>query len=368
MDKMELLYLLALQSISGIGPVNAKKLLRLNGNAQALFDEKSKVFDDLKGSKRFFSIDFQDPLILKKAAAEIEFMNASEVQVVSINDNDYPEKLRHCQDGPLLLFKKGHFELKNRKVISIVGSRAMTSYGAGFLKEFICEIKKYNPVIVSGLAYGIDITAHREALKNNLETIGVLAHGLDRIYPEIHKREAIKMLEQGGLITEFWSGSRPEKVNFVKRNRIIAGISEATVVVESGPRGGSLITADLAQSYVRDVFALPGRVDDPMSSGCNALIKSNKAALITSVKDLEYLLNWKEETSVNQEIQQRLFVDLPENEHCVYDYLLKRRRQQLDILALDCEMSISKAASVLLQLELKGLVKSFPGKEYQLST
>lgn len=366
MDKNELLYLLALQSVQGIGPVNAKKLMYRSGSAQALFEEGSDLFDSMKNVNRMLKKEFQDPLIFEKARAEIEFINANKVIAIAYNHDDYPDKLKHCQDGPLLLFKRGNFDLKDRKVISIVGSRGMSSYGIGFLKEFISEIKKFNPVIVSGLAYGIDITAHREALRNNLETIGILAHGLDRIYPGIHKREANKMIECGGLLTEFWSGSRPEKVNFVKRNRIVAGMSEATIVVESGTKGGSLITADFAQSYNRDVFAVPGRVDDPMSSGCNALIKSNKAALISSVKDLEYILNWKEERAVEKGIHQGLLNALSSNEQVVLNYLAKIKRQQLDLIALDCEISVSQAVSILLQLELKGLVRSIPGKEYQL--
>ena len=241
----------------------------------------------------------------------------------------------------------------------------MTSYGKEILKDFISELKAYDPIIVSGLAYGVDISAHREAMNNNLDTIGILAHGLDRIYPGIHQADADNMIRNGGLLSEFWSGTRPEKVNFVKRNRIIAGISEATIVVESYLKGGSLITAELAQSYDRDVFAFPGRVSDQMSSGCNWLIKTNKASLISSARDLEYMLNWKEENKLSKNVQRELFVDLNQEEQVIFDHLRIKGKLPLDLLSLDCQITVSKTASVLLQLELKGMIRSFPGKEYE---
>jgi len=226
-------------------------------------------------------------------------------------------------------------------------------------------VKKFNPIIVSGLAYGIDIFAHQQALKNNLQTIAVLAHGLDNIYPKKHKKEAIQMQEKGGLVTEFWSNTNPDRENFVKRNRIVAGLSEATIVIESASKGGSLITADIANSYNRDVFAVPGRTSDTYSKGCNQLIKSNKAAMITSIKDLEYILNWKTNENSAKVIQKELFVDLNEQEKSIYEYLLKGGKQNLDNIALDCKYTIYETATTLLNLELKGVAKPLPGKMFE---
>ncbi|VAV85694.1 Rossmann fold nucleotide-binding protein Smf possibly involved in DNA uptake, partial [hydrothermal vent metagenome] len=306
----------------------------------------------------------QNKSILKKAERELNFINKNKISVVSFLDEDYPEKLKHCVDGPILIFQKGKVNLKNKRIISIVGTRRITNYGKSFLKEFISDIKKYDPVIVSGLAYGIDIYTHQLALQNNLQTIGVLAHGLDNIYPKTHQKEASKMLENGGLISEFWSNTNPDRENFVKRNRIVAGLSEATIVVESAEKGGSLITAEIANSYNRDVFAVPGRVSDIYSRGCNQLIKSNKAAMITSVKDLEYILNWETEQKPKA-IQKQLFVDLDEQEQNIYDYLLEKGRQNLDAIALECQYPIFKTATVLLHLELKGVAKPLPGKMFE---
>ncbi len=226
-------------------------------------------------------------------------------------------------------------------------------------------VKAYNPVIISGLAYGVDIHAHKLALEHNLQTVGVLAHGLDRIYPAIHKKYADKMLKNGGLITDFWSGTNPDRENFVKRNRIVAGLSQATIVIESAEKGGSLITADIANSYNRDVFAVPGRITDAYSRGCNQLIKINKAAALTSAKDIAYILGWEKDDEKKKSIQQQLFVELNDTEKQVYNYLLKEGKQQLDVIALHCNLPIFKIATLLLTLELKGVIKPLPGKIFE---
>ncbi len=366
MKNKNIFYHLALQSAEGIGDINAKKLIAHCGSAQAVIEEKAKNLEKIPGIGSYIIKGVKDPSIMHKAEKELEFINNNNIQVSMFLDKDYPEKLKHCIDGPILLFYKGKIKLQQQRIISIVGTRMITNYGKSFLEDFIDKIKVYDPVIVSGLAYGIDIFAHQQALKNNLQTIAVLAHGLDDVYPKKHKSEALEMQENGGLFTEFWSHTNPDKENFVKRNRIVAGLSEATIVVESASKGGSLITADIANSYYRDVFAVPGRTSDMYSIGCNQLIKSNKAAMITSVKDLEYILNWKtEEDSKPRVIQKQLFVDLNEYEKNIYDYLLKEGKQNLDVIALNCKFPIHKTATVLLNLELKGVARPLPGKLFE---
>ena len=359
-------YYLALQSVVGIGPINAKKLLRHYGGAQQIFALDRKELSHIKGLSTTVLKELTNPIVFKKAEKEIRFIETKGISAVTIDQVTYPAKLLECQDAPIVLFSKGNFDLNNKKIISIVGTRMMTAYGRQFLTEFINEMKRFDPIIVSGLAYGVDVCAHQEALRNEICTIGVLAHGLDRIYPKTHKSIAEKMLLNGGLFTEFWSGCSPERENFVKRNRIIAGLSEATLVVESASKGGSLITADLAHSYNRDVFAVAGRTNDIFSKGCNMLIKSNKAAMITSVKDLEYVLGWTSSPVKAVETQLNLFDDLKEEEKKIFKGFDGVEKIMLDQLAQETGYSVQKALRLLLQLELKGIVRSLPGKFYQL--
>ena len=359
------LYYLALQSVEGIGDINAKKLVVHCGSAEAVFKEKAKNLEKIDGIGSKIIQSIKNSKQLHEAEAELDFIDKNDIKVSAFLDDDYPERLKHCIDGPILLFQKGKINLKKQRIISIVGTRMITNYGKSFLKELIADLKNYNPVIISGLAYGVDVFAHQQAMENDLQTIGVLAHGLDAIYPKIHQKESEKMLKNGGLFTEFWSNTNPDRENFVKRNRIVAGLSEATIVVESADRGGSLITADIANSYNRDVFAVPGRSTDIYSKGCNQLIKSNKAALITSVKDLEYILNWEKEDKKPKSIQKQLFIELSIEEQKVYDYLLKEGKQSLDLIALYCEIPIQKTAAILFNLEMKGTVKPLPGKIYE---
>ena len=365
MKSEHILYYLALQSVEGIGDINAKKLIARCGSAKAVFKENPKSLEKIDGIGSKIINGLKSTKRMHDAEAELEFINKNDIQVSTFLDNDYPERLKHCVDGPILLFQKGKINLKQQRIISIVGTRMITNYGKSFLKKFITDIKKYNPVIISGLAYGIDVFAHQQAMENNLQTIGVLAHGLDVVYPKIHQNEAGKMQENGGLFTEFWSNTNPDRENFVKRNRIVAGLSEATIVVESASRGGSLITADIANSYNRDVFAVPGRISDQFSKGCNQLIKSNKAALINSAKDLEYILNWETEDKKPKNIQKQLFVELNTEEQKVFDYLLKEGKQSLDMIALHCAFPIQKTATLLFNLEMKGVTKPLPGEIYE---
>ncbi|MEN8124723.1 MAG: DNA-processing protein DprA [Bacteroidota bacterium] len=366
MQDNNIIYYLALQSAGGIGDINAKKLIAHCGSAKAVFKEKKTILEKIPGVGKSVIQGLKNKKLFINAEKEITFIQKNNISVFPFLDDAYPEKLKHCIDGPILLFQKGNINLKNQKIISIVGTRQMTNYGKAFLEEFISDLKKHNPVIISGLAYGVDIFTHKLAIKNSIQTIAVLAHGLDMIYPKINTKEAKKMIENGGLITDFWSNTNPDRENFVKRNRIVAGISEATIVIESAAKGGSLITADIANSYNRDVFAVPGRTSDQFSIGCNQLIKSNKAAMITSVKDLEYILNWKlDKEHKPRSIQKQLFVELTDEEKKVFKYLLKEGKQSLDIIALHCKFPIQKTATILFNLEMKGVVKPIPGKLFE---
>ena len=364
MKNQELLYLLALQKAEGIGDIYAKKLIKHVGSVEGVFNEKSENLLKIEGIGLKKIKVFKDKkLLLAKAENELKFINKNNIQALAFTDKNYPERLKHAVDSPILIFQKGNIEFKQQRIISIVGTRNITNYGRTFLKKFIEEVVKYNPLIVSGLAYGTDILAHQLAIEHNLQTVAVLAHGLDRVYPSKHQFEAKKMQDNGGLLTDFWSGSTPERANFVKRNRIVAGLSQATIVIESAIKGGSLITADIANSYNRDVFALPGRVSDLYSKGCNNLIKTNKAALLQSAKDLAYILNWEEREY--KTVQKQLFVELDDNETMIYNYLLKEGKQTLDIIALHNNIPIFKVSSLLLNMELKGVVRPLHGKMFE---
>ena len=246
-----------------------------------------------------------------------------------------------------------------------MGTRKITSYGNAFCEDFIAEIAPVNPVIVSGLAYGVDICAHKAAIDNNLQNIACLAHGLNQIYPKSHKKYISKIEENGGFITEFWSSDIFDRNNFLKRNRIIAGLSEATIVIESAEKGGSLVTADIANSYNREVFAVPGRATDSQSRGCNNLIKQQKAQLLTSAADIIYMLGWELEKTQKPK-QTQLFVELDEDEKVVFRFLKEREKELLDMIALECNIPAYKAASVLMNMEIKGVVRPLPGKLFQL--
>ena len=364
MNETELYYLLALQKVEGVGDIVAKKLLTHCGDAATIFNTKSSQLASIDGIGSILLSKLKNKSIFSKADSELKYILNNKINVSYFQDNHYPERLKHCIDGPILLFSSGTINLNNRKIISIVGTRKITSYGAEFCKSLISELAPLNPIIISGFAYGVDIVAHQAAIENDLQTIGIVAHGLDQIYPSSHKKYVSKMEQNGGFMTEFWSGTNPEKENFVKRNRIVAGISEATIVIESAIKGGSLITANLANDYNRDVFAVPGRTSDKFSLGCNNLIKTQKANLLTSAADLVYILNWDIENTTRS-VQKKLFVTLENDEQKIYDYLLKSGKEMMDIIALECDFPIYKISGILLNMELKGVVRPLPGKLFE---
>ena len=311
--------------------------------------------------------NLQDKTVFQKAENELRFIEKENIKILHFQDTNYPKHLQNCFDSPVILFQSGKIDLSNRKIISIVGTRQITSYGYTFTQQLIEDLAPLKPIIVSGFAYGVDIVAHQAAIDCGLQTIGVLAHGLNQIYPKNHKKYMAKMEENGGFLTEFWSKSQPDRENFVKRNRIVAGITEATIVIESAEKGGSLITTQIANDYNRDVFAVPGRTTDKYSQGCNNLIKTQRAHLLHSAADLVYILNWELKKKEEKAIQKQLFVSLEPEEQKIYDYLLKTGKDDLDSIAIACDLPTYTLSSLLLNMELKGVIKPLPGKLFELN-
>lgn len=364
MSEQDLFYLMALQSVEGVGDIIAKKLLLQCGTAEAVFKTKSTqlaLIDDV-GAELLKNI--KNKSVFEKAQKELDFIQLNDINVTFFLEENYPDRLKHCIDAPVLLFSSGNIDLKDKKIISIVGTRQITSYGMEFCKKLIEDLAPLDPVIVSGFACGVDIVAHQLAMENNLQTIGVVAHGLNQIYPKTHKKYVAKVVQNGGFMTEFWSSSNLDKENFVRRNRIVAGMSEATIVIESADKGGSLITANMANDYNRDVFAVPGRTTDKYSQGCNNLIKTQKANVLTNAADLVYILNWDVENK-SKTVQKQLFVELEPDEQIIYDYLLKIGKDLMDTIALKCNFPIFKISGLLLNMELKGVIRPLPGKLFE---
>ncbi|WP_375325960.1 DNA-processing protein DprA [Flagellimonas sp. GZD32] len=366
MTEPEIIAALRLQNIPNIGDVTAKKLIAHCGSPTAVFKDKPHQLLKIDGIGKFTIKGLSDAIYLEEAIKEYEFILKNDIVFSYFMDESYPSKLKHCVDGPIVLFQRGNMDFKQKKIISVVGTRNITSYGAAFCEQFIEEIAPLDPIIVSGLAYGVDIAIQRAAMDHGLQTIACLAHGLNQIYPKAHKKYASKLVQNGGFITEFWSTSNPDRENFLKRNRIIAGMSEATIVIESAEKGGSLVTADLAHGYNREVFAVPGRSTDKWSKGCNDLIKYQKAHLLTSAAELIYLLGWdiepKKEVST---VQKQLFVELDDTEQSIYSYLQLNGKQLLDTVALECNLPIFKTSSTLLNMEMKGVIRPLPGKMFE---
>ncbi|MEZ4801624.1 MAG: DNA-processing protein DprA [Gelidibacter sp.] len=366
MTETDLLHLLALQNVAKIGDITAKKLIRHCSSAEAIFKEKKKNLLSIDGIGSTTISDIFGKHHFEAAEKELKFIKDNTIECCYFMDSNYPEKLKHCIDGPILLFQSGNINLQNQRIISIVGTRKITTYGIAFCEQLVEQLAVFNPVIVSGFAYGTDITAQKAALKYNLQTIGCLAHGLNQIYPGIHKKYVADIEKHGGFMTDFWSSSNPDRENFLKRNRIIAGLSEATIVIESAEKGGSLVTADIANSYNREVFAVPGRITDSQSVGCNNLIKFQKAHMLSTSLDVPYILNWELEQKKKPTIQKQLFVELDGQEKVIYNYLKDNDKQLLDIIAIECQLPIFKVAGILLNMELKGVIRPLPGKLFEV--
>lgn len=365
MKKEELLAVLRLQKTKLLGDILAKKLIAKVGSASAIFDEKKHHLNKIEGIGKRILNELCNEATIPLAEKELDYLETNKISYSYFLEDDYPTRLLHCVDGPILFFKDGNLDLTNQKIISIVGTRNMTNYGRDFCNSLVEKLQEYNPIIVSGFAYGVDICAHKAALKNNLQTVAVLAHGFNQIYPKTHKKYIHQVNENGGFITEFFHDEQPLRENFLKRNRIVAGLSEATIIVESAEKGGSLVTADIANSYDREVFAVPGKTSDLFSKGCNNLIQNNKAHLLQSAEDIVQLLNWDVQKKKVKKHQPKLFIDLTEKEQQIYDVLLKGE-QLLDVIAKETNTPVYELATILLQMELKGVVKPLPGKSFSL--
>lgn len=359
-----MLYPLWISMVPGIGPVNARKLISYCGSAEAVFREKHQHLIRIPGIGEVLASAVKGSKLLQAAEREINFCEKYKIRLFYYQDEDYPYRLKQCADSPLVFYYKGNAALNPLRVISIVGTRKATQYGKDACREIVEALAPYNVLVISGLAYGIDTCSHRYALENGMETVGVLGHGLDRLYPASNKALAEKMIKQGGLLTDFPSGTNPDRENFPSRNRIIAGLSDAVIVIEGAREGGALITADIANSYSRDVFSVPGKWGDVFSAGCNYLIASNKAALIQSPADLVCQMGW--ESPGEAPAQQALFLTMTEDEERLVKLILENGDIGIDALCLASGFSLNRVSSTLLSLEMNRLVVSLPGKRYSV--
>ena len=360
---------LALTRIPGLGLTGALKLVSNLGSATRVFEHRKELSQLVPGVSDKVITALNNPEVFRRAEQELIFCEKNHIRCLTLNDESYPSRLRECDDAPLALFYRGNADLNALHVINMVGTRHATPYGQDICTRFLADLSVLcpNALIVSGLAYGIDIHAHRAALQNHFKTIGVLAHGLDRIYPAEHRKTAVSMLEQGGLLTEFTSGTNPDRQNFVKRNRIVAGMSDATVVIESAAKGGALITAELAESYHRDCFAFPGRCNDEYSIGCNNLIRKNQAVLITSAEDLVKAMGWESSPKTEKTVQRELFPDLSEEEERIVKRLGKMPEGlQINTLVIDTNIPVNRMSALLFELEMKGVIRALAGGVYRL--
>lgn len=369
----EIIYAMALTRISNFNFQTALALYRELGSAQAVFEHRDDIGDVVADcSPRLIAAlkDWDEPL--QRAAAEAEFMLRHDITALTLTDSRYPQRMRECADAPIVLYYKGSADLNSKRVVDIVGTRHCTAYGQDLVRRFMAELRELCPevLVVSGLAYGVDICAHRNALECGYDTVAVLAHGLDYLYPSRHRETAVKMLAQGGLLTEFMSGTNADKVNFVRRNRIVAGMADATVLVESAVKGGGLITASIARSYSRDVFAFPGAVGAPYSEGCNLLIRDNGAALITGAADLVSAMGWDDDATLAKAetagIERQLFPELSDEEQRVVGLLNSINDLQINIITAKTNLPVNRVTALLFQLEMKGVVRPLAGGMYHL--
>lgn len=363
----ELKYQIALTFVPNIGDIHAKALINRFGNAEAVFSARKKDLEVLEGIGTIRANSIKTFNDFSKAEQEIDFIKKYKITPLFITDKNYPQRLLNCYDSPAMLYYKGNADLNSSKIIAVVGTRNNNEYGKTICEKLIEELAGEDVIIVSGLAFGIDSIAHKASIKNEIKTIGVLAHGLDRIYPSQNSGLAKQMISNGGLLTEFRSFTKPDRQNFPSRNRIVAGISDAIIVVETGIKGGSLITAELGNGYNKDVFAFPGRINDSKSEGCNFLIKNNKAALITCGNDILENMGWKKKKEISAKKQRELFIELTPEEKTVVNILNQQEQVHIDELFLKSKLSSSAVAAALLMLEMQGVVSSLPGKIYKIT-
>ena len=373
LDTQEIINTIALTRINYFHLTGMLQLYRRLGSATAVIEHRRNIRDVLPDASPKLVQSLQqldEPL--HRAEIELQWDLENGVMPLCMNDENYPQRLRQCDDAPLMLFYKGNINLNQRRVICVVGTRRNTVYGEDLIRRFMRELRQLCPqlLVVSGLAYGVDIIAHRQALQNGYPTVGVLAHGVDYLYPARHKQTADEMVKKGGLLTEFLTQTNADKVNFVRRNRIVAGISDACVVVESAAHGGGLITASLARTYNREVFAFPGNVGSQYSEGCNDLIRDNVAGLISNADDFVKSMNWDDDVKLQRAqqvgIERQLFPDLSTEERQVVSALKKHNDLQINMLSVQADIPIAHLTAILFSLEMKGVLKALPGGMYHL--
>ena len=374
LSNKEILSTIALSRINFFNLAGLRELYDRTGSATAVIDNRNNIKDILPDANpRLIEAlkNIDEPM--KRAEIELEFDLKHNIQPLCFGDERYPQRLRECEDAPLMLYYLGNSDLNKQRVVNIVGTRKCTTYGKDLIRRFCKDLRLLCPnvLIVSGLAYGVDINAHREALANGFDTVAVLAHGLDEIYPSAHRETARQMISQGGLLTEFMTQTNADKRNFVQRNRIVAGMSDACIVVESAAKGGSLITAGISRSYNRDTFAFPGTVGAPYSEGCNNLIRDNGAALITSATDFVNAMGWQDDTILNearqQGIEREMFPDLSAEEQTIVTELQKTNDLSLSMLTARTNFSVSQLSSLLFTLEMKGIIRPLVGGTYHFN-
>jgi len=362
-----ILHEIALTLVKGIGDITTKSLIGYCGSAEEVFKTKKSLLEKIPGIGAKTAASIVEKNTFDRAEVEMQFIEKYKIQPLFFTDKNYPKRLNNCYDAPAMLYFKGKADLNNQKVIAVVGTRNASNYGKSFCDKLIAGLQQHGLLVASGLAYGIDIAAHKAALNHHVATVGVLGHGLDRIYPALHRSCAEKMIEEGGLLTEFTSQTSFEPSNFPKRNRIIAGMADAVIVVEAAIKGGALITAEIANSYNKDVFAVPGRLDDEFSEGCNFLLKTNRANLLTKVEDIEYLMGWLDQKSGKKKTQPSLFLNLNPDEQKIVDLIKNLDSIAFDDLLAQLNFTQSKLAMTLLNLEMQSIIISLPGKVYRLN-
>lgn len=362
----DLLYQIALTLVPHIGDVQTKLLIQHFGDAPSIFKASKKELNHVEGIGEIRAASIKNFTDFELAEKEIEFLKKYSIAPLFLTDAHYPKRLLNCYDSPAMLYYKGTADLNASKIIAIVGTRSHSDYGKSICESLISELVNEDVLIISGLAFGIDSIAHKSCIKNQIKTVGVLAHGLDRVYPSQNKSLAKQMAADGGLLTEFRSQTNPDRQNFPARNRIVAGMSDCVIVIETGIKGGSLITAELANGYNKDVFAIPGRTNDAKSEGCNYLIQMNKAGLITSGKDILENMGWHQSNKKERKKQRELFIELSETEKVIVGVMQDLDSIHIDDLYLKSKLSSSSVAQALLMLEMQGVVRSLPGKMYRL--
>jgi DNA processing protein len=361
----EKLYQIALTLIPKVGPVTARNLISYCGSPQAVFESTKKALLKIPGIGPQLCDNILNKEVFKKAEQELVYIQQYDIQPLFYLDKQYPKRLQHLPDSPVLLYYKGTASLNATRNVAIVGTRKPSAHGVRICEELVEGLSKYNIHLISGLAYGIDITAHRHCLSLGMPTIGVLGHGLKEIYPPQHKNTAQEMIKHGGLLSEYPSYMRPDREHFPMRNRIVAGLCDALIVVETRRKGGSMITASMANDYNKDVFAVPGRLKDKSSEGCNWLIKAHRAALIERAEDVAYIMRW-EALDNEKSVQHQLFIEYTEDEKIVVDLLKQQESASIDELTSKTKLASSKMAGLLLELEFKGAIRTLPGKRFVL--